>query len=89
MKKITFLIVVILVMALYIDESKPMSWPEQCKGKNVTCSDSLSGTCYAVHCPGSTTYDDKGNVISRTEPCNPCTFYRSCWCGDYQFSIKE
>ncbi len=63
--------------------------PEECKGQKVTCSDLVTGNCFAIHCPGSTTYGSNGEIVSRKEPCNPCSFFRRCSCENgKEFNIQ-
>ncbi len=54
--------------------------PEECMGQHITCEDNLIGNCTAMYCPGSTTYDSNGEIISRTGPCNKCVYFRQCYC---------
>ncbi len=63
--------------------------PEECKGQKITCSDSMTGHCLAIHSSGSITYGADGEIISRVEPFNPCNFYRQCSCENgKEFSIQ-
>jgi hypothetical protein len=64
-------------------------FPPECNGKQVTCEMFGGGTCTLMYCPGTITYDAKGNVIKITDDCNQCTFTRQCWCGGHSFTVTE
>ncbi len=82
------IVFVLTGMAYALDKSQI---PIQCEGKNIHCMQHNRGTCFAIYCPPTKTYDKEGNLISESDGCNPCsyTITEECFCDDFRFVLES